>query len=102
MAVSRRPSTGEIGQHFAKRVRSEAVARRLWVRPQRGTVELWLVTAPADPETVHRLHKAGTALEEQYPEAALRLHVLNARNYPHVDPATLIPEGAEEVPLRPE
>ena len=102
MAVAPRAITGEIGRSFAERIRAEPTARALRVRAARGGVELWLVTAPADPDTAYRFYEAGAAVEAQFPDVELYLHVLNARNYPHVDPLTLIPAGAEEVPLRPE
>jgi hypothetical protein len=57
------------------------------------------VTAPTESEATYRYYEAGAAVEAEFPDAEPYLHVLNARNYPHVDPATLIPTGAEEVRL---
>jgi hypothetical protein len=102
VAIGHTPTISEIGRSFAERIRAESSPRALRVRAHRETVELWLVTAPVDYDTVHRIHEAGIALEEQFPDVELRLHVLNARNYPGTDPATLIPAGAEEIPLRQE
>jgi hypothetical protein len=102
VALVHLPIAAEIGRSFAAHVRSEPAAQRLWVRARGDGVELWLVTAPTDPETVYRLHEAGVRAEAQFPDFELCLHVLNARNYSQLDPSTSIPTGAVEVPLRPE
>jgi hypothetical protein len=102
VAIGQTPPLGEIERSFAERIRAEPAAQALHVRAHRETVELWLMTTPADYDTVRRLHEAGVAVEEQFPDVELRLHVLNARNYPGTDFTTLIPTGAEEIPLRQE
>jgi hypothetical protein len=102
MAIGHPPTAREVGRQFAERICGEAVAQALWVRSHRGYVELWLVTAPTDLDAVRGFHETGVALEEQFPELDLRLHVLNRGYYPHTDVAELIPPGAEEIPLRPE
>jgi hypothetical protein len=102
MAVGNQVTPRQAGQALAKLVRAEPTARGLWVRAVRDYIELWLVTAPIDPDTVGRLHQAGLTVEDRFPGADLRLHVLNAANYPGIDAATIIPPGAEEIPLRSE
>jgi len=102
MAVDHQVTPRQAGQALAKLVCAEPAARGLWVRATRDYIELWLVTAPTGPDTVGRLHQAGLAVEDRFPGADLRLHVLNAANYPGADPATNIPPGAEEISLRSE
>jgi len=101
MAVGHPVTPRQAGSAFAALVRGEPDARRLWVRAVRDYVQLWLMTAPLEADEAPHLYAAGLALEQQFPDADLRLHVLNPRNYPGIDPANIISPDAEEIPLRP-
>ncbi len=102
MAVGNPITAQAAGSALARAVRAEPTVLGLWVRAYRDYVELWLVTAPIEPDAVRRLQEAGLTVEDRFPEADLRLHILNARNYADLDPATLIPPGAEAISLRPD
>jgi hypothetical protein len=102
MAVGNQVTPRQAGLALAKLVRAEPTARRLWVRAVRDYVELWLLTTPMVSDEAPGLYEAGLALGDKFPAADLRIHIINPNNYPATDPATLIPPGAEEIPLRPE
>ena len=89
----------DIGQTFAEAVRGEPAVRQLCVRPYPGGVELWLVTAPIDPDKELALHAASRLLYERFPDAEIDVHIINERHYPHLDAARIIPTGAKPIPL---
>src|SRR5690348_13993683 len=103
MAVDDAVSLDQIGHTLADVLAADQTARHLWVSYRGGIFELWLVTEPFEGlDPMRRLHGVTAALYEQFPSTPLRLHVLNPRNYPDADPSSLIPRGAQEIPLRPE
>ncbi len=99
MAVGEKVTPREIGLALAKAIRAEPAVRGLWAVTKRDHVELWLVTEPTDMETTGRLLDASLPLHEQLPNARFLVHVLNARDYPDVDPSTLVPHDAQPIPL---
>ena len=101
MAVADRVSQAELGKTFAEAIREEPAAKQLWVRSHRDYFELWLLTEPIDSVTERRLYAAGLLLHDRFPQADVRLRILNPRLFADFEPSELIPEGAEGFPLRP-
>jgi hypothetical protein len=100
MAIANAMTAHEMGRSFVQMVRTEPAVRRLWLRRHRDTVELWLATQPTDAETERRLYASVASLHDRFPGANIRLHVLNPRFFHQHDLTELIPDGAEEIPLR--
>jgi hypothetical protein len=101
MAIMQATTAAEIARAFADLVRHEASARRLWVSTQRDYMELWLLTDPIDGDAERRFHEAAVSLWDRYPSAYVRLHIVNPRTTELGDPADVVPNGAEEIPLHP-
>jgi len=100
VAIVDKASALEVGRAFAALVRAEPVARRLWVHPHHGWVDLWLVIDPADHETTLRLYGLTLPLFDRFPaDIVPRLHVLDPRNYGGLDPSDEVPREAVEIPL---
>jgi hypothetical protein len=104
MAVVRQDQGEPIGAHilgetFAKVVREDQAAERLWVTEHRGLVRLWLLTKPLDGAGERRLHGLEDYLYDRFPEARFHLVILNPRFFDHPDLEDLVPSGAEEIVL---
>ena len=99
MAIAHPPTARELGASFAEMIASEEAPRGLWFRDHRGTLELWLVTASADPDTERRLCGAVVSLQQRYPTVDLELRILNPRYLGDDDLTGLIPPGAEAIEL---
>jgi hypothetical protein len=83
----------EIGQRYAALVAEQPIVQALFASPDGDGIALWLVTAPADPAATRLLTACYTSLRQQLPETDIRLHILNRRNYPNVDPERVPPDG---------
>jgi hypothetical protein len=83
-----------IGQCFAAAVAEQPIVQTLWASPDEDGIALWLVTAPADPAATRPLFPAANSVRRQFPETDIRLHVLNRRNFPSVDPERVPPDGS--------
>jgi len=101
MAIMQAATAAEIARAFADLVRHEESARRLWFSTHRDYMELWLLTDWIDPEGEHRFYEATVCLFDRYPDAYVRLHVINPRTTEPFDPDHVAPKGAEEILLRP-
>jgi hypothetical protein len=102
MAVAEPVTAHELGHAYAEAVRHEPAAEQLWVRANRGEVELRLVVNEAtDADTELRLYGAGLALHDRFPDSHPFVIVINPGRYERLDPAEVIPRDAEEIPLRP-
>ncbi|ACZ37663.1 MAG: hypothetical protein DIU58_002620 [Sphaerobacter thermophilus] len=88
-----------IGRAFAALIQDEPAVQQFWVRQHCGWVELWLLTEPIDRSIERHLYGTVSHLYEQFPEAAIRLHLINPRLYEAMDLETIIPQDAESVPL---
>jgi hypothetical protein len=84
----------QIGQRFAAAVAEQPIVQTLWASPDEDGIELWLVTAPADPNVERPLYPATTALRRQFPDTDIRVNIINRRNYPTIDLNLVIPEKA--------
>jgi hypothetical protein len=105
MAVNRvhRDSPGdarELGSTFARVLKHDAAAARLWVSTQPDVVELWVLTEVVDAEDERRLYRLVDTLYERFPEARFRLHLLNPSTYDEFDLGDLLPPDADEIILR--
>jgi hypothetical protein len=100
VAIVDEVSATEVGRAFAALLGEDPVARRLWVRPHHGFVELWLLIAPSDVDTARRLHGTIFHLFDRYLDRVPRLFVLDPIEYPGSDPAENVPPDATEIPLR--
>jgi hypothetical protein len=90
----------ELGRAYAEAVRDEPAAKRLWARPNRGEVELWLlVDESADIAAERRLYGAGLILHDRFPEPSPFILVINPSRYDPFDLGEVIPRDAEEIPL---
>ena len=83
-----------VGRQYAAMVREQPTVESLWYSTEDDGVELWLVTAPSNIATTRRLWARTGSLLNQFPDADIRLHVLNRRNYPSVNLDVMLPEGA--------
>lgn len=101
MAVADQVSPAKVGKTFAESVRAESAAKQLWVRSHRDYFELWLITEPVEADVERRLYAATLLLHDRFPEAYIRLHLLNPRYFEEFNPSDTIPPDAEEIPLRP-
>ncbi len=101
MAIEQAATAAEIARAFADLVRHEESARRLWVSTHRDYMELWLLTDSIDAEEEHRFYEADACLWDRFPEAYVRLHIVNPRTTEPFNPDAVAPKGAEEIPLRP-
>jgi hypothetical protein len=84
----------DIGQRYAALVAEQSIVESLWVSPDGDGIALWLVTAPADPAATRLLFPALNAVRTEFPEPEIRLHLLNRRNFPNVDPERVPPDTA--------
>ena len=84
----------QIGQRYAAAVAEQPIVQTLWASPDEDGIELWLVTAPADPVVASPLYTGATALRKQFPDTDIRVNIINRRNYPTIDLALVIPENA--------
>lgn len=101
-AVDEQPvSAHDVGCLLAQLVRNDPSVGRLWVRAHPHEIETWLLMHDTDEEAERRLYAAVVPLYDRFPTLRLRFHVLNPGYYPHLDLSELIPDGAEEIPLRP-
>jgi hypothetical protein len=101
MAVRATTAVHKLTRHFAAALKAEPAVRGLWVRPVRDYVEFWLLTEPIDADAERRLYAAGTDLYERFPDANVRVRILNPRLFEPGDLTTLIPSDAQPVPLQP-
>lgn len=83
-----------VGQQFAATLGEQPVVQSLWVSTNDDGVELWVVTAPTDPAGTRCLWVGSASFQDRFPEAEIRLHVLNRRNYPTVDLDDMLAERA--------
>ncbi len=100
MAIADRVTAAEIGKTYAETIRDEAGPKQLWMRSYRDYVELWLVVEPIEHDAELRLYAAEDAIYDRFPEASVRLHILNPRHIRAFEPAAILPPGAEETALR--
>jgi hypothetical protein len=101
MAVTDRTTLAEIAKTYAAAVQAEPAAKQLWARSHRDYIELWLVTELIEPEVERQLYGAESVIYDRFPDAYIRLHVLNPRYFEPFDLSNLLPPGVEEIPLRP-
>ena len=101
MTVANEVTAQRMGRSFAESASREPAAKRLWVAPREGYVELWLLTEPTDADTERRLYGASMELYDRFPDAHFRIGVLNPSLSEGWDPMSEIPPDAEEIPLRP-
>lgn len=99
MAIADQLTAYDMGHTFAEAIRGEQAVRQLWVRRHRGYLELWLLTAPTEPEIERQLYAAGVDLQREFPDADIDLHILNPRYADERELAEMIPPDAEKVPL---
>ncbi len=90
----------EVGRTFAQAVRDEPAVKSLWASAHRDYFELWLVTAPVDADTERRLYGLIELLFEAFPDARIRLHVINREAFEDFELTSIVPRGAENIPLR--
>src|ERR687885_695350 len=83
------------GQQLAAAVREHPAVESLWVSEDDEGIELWLVTAPTEPAVTRRLHTNEGLLTRQFPEAYVRLYIMNRRNYPNVNLDDRLTERAQ-------
>jgi hypothetical protein len=100
MAVLSQVDAREVARSFAGLARAEPAALRLWFSIHRGVVKLWLLTEPIEAETERGLYALMQAIYERFPDADIRLHLVNPRLFDAPDPVRLIPSDAEEAPFR--
>jgi hypothetical protein len=74
-----------LGEQFAPHVVGQPAVQTLWVSDDEDGVELWVVTAATEKPVGRDLYGVAVSLERQFPEADIRLHILNRRNFPCVD-----------------
>jgi hypothetical protein len=74
-----------VGQEYAATIGDQPVVQGVWVSTDDEGVDVWVVTAPSDPAGTRCLWAGYGAFQKRFPEAEIRLHVLNRRNYPTVD-----------------
>lgn len=101
MAVGITATAREMGRRYAEWLRAEHVVRGLWISTRRECVEFWLLTEPIDAEAERHLYAIGAQLYEAFPEAMVRIHLLNPRLFEPGDLTDLLPVGAKSIPLRP-
>ncbi len=103
MTVAKPATARELGLDDATAVSDEPAVLRLWVRPNRDEVELWLLVDEAtDVETELRLYGAGLVLHDRFSDPSPFILVINPSSYEPFDIGAVIPRNAEEIPLRPE
>jgi hypothetical protein len=88
-----------VGLAFARLVRGNPAAERLWVFSYRDVVQLWLLTPdmPADDE--RRLYRLVGRLYEPFPELDVRLHLISPRYFEPLELDVILPPGSQEIAL---
>ncbi len=89
-----------IGGYWAELVQAQPAAQRLWVRAARDYVELWLLTAPVEPDAETPFDQAAVAVHDRFPGAHLRFYILNPCSFQNGDALSALPADAIEIPLR--
>jgi hypothetical protein len=88
------PVAERVGAYLAPTLRTESIVQALYASVNDDELSLWLITDPADGrETLNLQATVGSQLR-QFHEAAVRLHILNLRNYPRFSPDITLPDGA--------
>jgi hypothetical protein len=82
------------GEHLAATLSAHPVVQTLWATADDEGLELWLVTAPTEGAVELQLLAAVTPQLRQFHDAAVRLRILNRRNYPAFNPDVTLPDGA--------
>ncbi|HEY7061834.1 MAG TPA: hypothetical protein VII06_10155 [Chloroflexota bacterium] len=101
MAVENVAQAQEIGRHLAGLLREQAAVRRLWyTMPHGDDVAFWLLTEPIDFDGERALYALSLTVFDRFPDARLRVHVLNPSNYADGDAASSVPTDAVEIPRR--
>ncbi len=100
MAITPSVSAREMAESLAAVVRDEPALQHLLVSTERDRIELWLLTAETDAETELRVYGHSLMLYDRFPDADFRVHVLNPADFEDGDVRSIVPAGAEEIPLR--
>lgn len=99
VAVTQHANPSKVARYFADLIAQNGAVRVLLVREGRSVVELWLVTDPIDRDCELTLYGAIGPLEDQFPDAEIELHLLNAAHFT-INPLEVVPAGAEPVYTR--
>jgi len=102
MAIQVQVTAREMGRALAEAVRDEPAVKRLWASANRDRIELSILTDPTDADTERRLYAAGLILHDRFPDAYFLIDVINPIYFISLDLQMLIPNGAQEIPVRPE
>jgi hypothetical protein len=90
----------ELAAALAELVRNEPSVLRMWVSSHRGVASLWLLTEDMESRDELRLYGLTGDLQDRFPYAPFRLHILSPQYYEWFDLDMLLPQGAEEIALR--
>ena len=89
----------ELATAFADIVGADPVVERMWVSEHRGVVSFWLLTRPAEADDERRLYLSIDRLYDRFGDIAIRLHLINPRNYEPLELDVVLPQGADEIAL---
>ena len=87
---------------WLRRYEPSRAVKRLWASANRDRIELSILTDPTDADTERRLYAAGLILHDRFPDAYFLIDVINPIYFISLDLQMLIPNGAQEIPVRPE
>jgi hypothetical protein len=90
----------ELGRRLvAALARPRELVRGIWITTRRGTVTIWILPQPLDPETQRRLYERTAVLYDFFPDAELAVHVLNPGWFKDGDALSALPPDAQPIPF---
>jgi hypothetical protein len=80
MVTEQRRNLQKIGAAFASKV-SPLGAQRLWILDGRDRIHIWVLTDEMEVERESAFYDVAASMCDEYPDAYIRLHIINPRTF---------------------